>query len=196
MINESNRKEGILTEIAPNDPNDLIKIIQEEIKNNIFFIDLETDRNTKYNRSLEILYSYEKSAFWWGLVPILDDYLSKLSRIRMINKISEIYKSVVLKRIKEKNIKEYNKGERKTFVDLKYTAYLLPIQILLKSFENQIFTQNLGIKVINEFDKEYAEINIIDRYYNIAKRLDNNFNTIKTFSSCFKNKFWYDIKIH
>lgn len=148
MINESNRKEGILTEIAPNDPNDLIKIIQEEIKNNIFFIDLETDRNTKYNRSLEILYSYEKSAFWWGLVPILDDYLSKLSRIRMINKISEIYKSVVLKRIKDKNIKEYNEGERKTFVDLKYTAYLLPIQILLKSFENQIFTRNLGIKVI------------------------------------------------
>ena len=109
ILTNVENEEGILVKKLPKSPNNLIEIIKEAIKDNIFFIDFETDRERKYNLALKIVDSYKNSAFWWGLtpIPILDAYLSKLSRERMIKEISKIYEIVVENRIKKKTAKEY-----------------------------------------------------------------------------------------
>ena len=184
-------EEGILVKKLPKSPNDLIEIIKEAIKDNIFFIDFETDRERKYNLALKIVDSYKKSAYWWGLnpIPFLNLYLSKLSRERMIKEISKIYEIVVKNRIKKKIAKEYE--------DFTKNGNLINFfcQSSHLSLVNENKTLKIGEKIVNEFDMEYAKIDIIDKYFDLAKKLNKNFDILKEFSILFKENFWYDIKI-
>ena len=192
LCDNKNIEEGILVKISQKSPNDLIGIIKETIKNNIFYIDYETDREAKYNLALKIVDSFTSSAFWWGVnpVPILCSYLSKLSRKRMIKEIGEIYEVVVENRLKEKNNKEYQEP---------YLCSKFPIPLLgniIDGLDNKHFTLSVGKKIVDEFDKDYAKIDIIDKYYNLATIYKDNFNILKEFPLLFKEKYWFDVNIY
>lgn len=194
LLRNTEIEEGILVKKVPKSPNDLIKIIKEAIKDNIFFIDFETDRKKKYDLALKIVDSYRKSAFWWGMIPLpfLNSYLSLLSRKRMIKEISSIYEIVVKNRIKEKNNKEYKEYNE-------IGQIINPIFILLMSTAgilNKKKTMELGLKIVDEFDKEYGKINIIDKYFDFAQKLNQNFDILKEFPILFKQNYWFDIQIH
>ena len=86
-------------------------IINEEIKKNIFFVDLEEDKKNKYNLAMHLVESYAKSGFYWRLGPLLNQYLSEKSRKKMIAAISRIYGIVVQKREKNNISREYNENQ-------------------------------------------------------------------------------------
>ena len=201
ILTNVENKEGILVKKLPKSPNNLIEIIKEAIKDNIFFIDFETDRKRKYNLASKIVDSYKKSAFWWGLnpIPFLNLYLSKLSRERMIKEISKIYEIVVKNRIKKKTAKEYkefifNFQKNTTKGDFQIISFISYFIVPVLPF-NEYKTLKIGEKIVNEFDMEYAKIDIIDKYFDLAKKLNKNFDILKEFSILFKENFWYDIKI-
>ena len=179
------------------DKDNLIEIIKKEIKDNIFFIDFETDRKRKYNLALKIVDSYKKSAFWWGSIPIpiLDWYLSKLSRERMIKEIRKIYEIVFENRIEKEMNEEYKYFiyDASAIVKPLPIIYFVPPFTSAKSNENK--TLIIGEGIVNELDTEYAKIYIIDKYFDLAKKLNKNFDMLKEFSILFKENFWYDIKI-
>ena len=187
LLNEKNPKEGILVTIAPSSPNDLCEIIKEAIKDNIFFIDFESDRKKKYGLALKIVDSYRKSAIWWGSIPIpiLDYYLPKLSRERMIKEIGDIYEDVIKKRIKEKTNKNY-----------KEEYNIFRVLMLGGPIYNQTLTFSIGREIVDEFDKDYAKIDIIDKYLNLDNTLNQNFNVLKEFYELFEKHCWYDINIY
>ena len=56
-------------------------------------------------------------------------------------------------------------------------------------------TLKIGQDIIDEFDKEYVKINIIDIYYDLAKKLNDNFQMLRNFPNDFDNG-WYDIDIN
>ncbi len=199
ILTNVENKEGILVKKLPKSPNNLIEIIKEAIKDNIFFIDFETDRKRKYNLASKIVDSYKKSAFWWGLIPFLNLYLSKLSRERMIKEISKIYEIVVKNRIKKKTAKEYkefifNFQKNTTKLDFQIISFISYLMVPVLPF-NKYKTLEIGEKIVNEFDMEYAKIDIIDKYFDLAKNLNKNIDILKEFSILFKENFWYDIKI-
>ena len=197
ILTNVENEEGILVKKLPKSPNNLIEIIKEAIKDNIFFIDFETDRKRKYNLALKIVDSYKKSAFWWGFIPIpiLDWYLSKLSRERMIKEIRKIYEIVFENRIE----KEMNEEYKYFIYDASSIAKPLPIFYFDPPFTSAKSNENktliIGEGIVNELDTEYAKIYIIDKYFDLAKKLNKNFDMFKEFSMLFKENFWYDIKI-
>ena len=180
-------KEGILSKIIIYHPSNLIEMIKDLIKDNIFFNDLDTDRKNKYNLALNIVESYKKSAFWWGLIPI--KWFSESSRKRMVKELNSIYEIVVKKREKENNKKEYSEIDcNNRFLNFIKNMHLIP--------SNKEKTSFIGKEIVEEFDKDYAKINLVDQYYHIAQKLNQNFNKFKEFSDCFKQNNWYDINIH
>ena len=226
IINKSiigTEKEGILTSKTPQSPDKIIQLIKRTIKDNIFFIDFENDRKEKKRMAQKILRSFEMSAFWWGAIPIplLDKYLAKKSREKMIFKITKIYDIVVKKREHEKTLKKYKPKEDQlgrfttnSFSDIMtiegimnglsigFDSIFLPLGITIgvaisyvTGKISQIEAEKIGEQIIDEFDKEYAKINILDKYYDIAEKLNNNFKLIEKFPYIFKDE-WYDIDIH
>ena len=226
VINKSimeTEEQGILTNKTPPSLDELIKLIKRTIKDNIFFIDLKNDRNKKKKLAQKILHSFEMPSFWWGAIPIplLDKYLAKKSREKMIFKITKIYDIVVEKRKEEKTIKEYKPKENHlgrfivnslsdiitvggimNALSIGLESIFLPLGITIgvatsyvRGKISQIEAEKIGEKIIDEFDKEYAKINILDKYYDIAEKLNNNFKLIENFPYIFKDN-WYDIDIH
>ena len=226
VINNSimgTEEQGILTNKTPPSLDELIKLIKRTIKDNIFYIDLKNDRNKKKKLAQKILHSFEMPSFWWGAIPIplLDKYLAKKSREKMIFKITKIYDIVVEKRKEEKTIKEYKPKENHlgrfivnslsdiitvggimNALSIGLESIFLPLGITIgvatfyvRGKISQIEAEKIGEKIIDEFDKEYAKINILDKYYDIAEKLNNNFKLIENFPYIFKDN-WYDIDIH
>ena len=125
-------------------------------------------------------------------VPCFDYYLSRTSRERMIKEISQIYEIIVNKRIKDKNNRDYKETNK-----YKYKLLSLPIyEQYLKGIYNENITFELGKKIVEEFDNEYAKLDIIDKYYDLANKLSDTFDKLKDFPILFKQDIWYDIHIH
>ena len=227
LLNENQnlikRDKGILRKNSISPPEEIILLIKQEIKNNIFYTDYETDRKNKKQLAEDILDKYKKYTFAWGMIPIpfLDSYLSNKSREKMILEIGNIYSVVIKKRQEENNSKEYeedkpnarnigNTASRITSIvgalfqigqfSLKTIFFVGGIGIglltsLITGGLSLKETLKIGQDIIDEFDKEYVKINIIDIYYDLAKKLNDNFQMLRNFPNDFDNG-WYDIDIN
>ena len=194
--------------------------IQKKAENNIFFIDFETDRKRRKELAEIIIDSYSISGFWLGSIPIpfLDKKLLQNSRGNMINMIIGIYKLVIEKEKYEKNGSQLLGVLANTTSNIFTTSGIvgttmitfnpllsilsLPLGIsvgsaiaFVKGITSQKETKKIGEKLIKELDGKYAEINIIDKYDNLANQLINNSNKLERFPNMIKDK-WYDVSIH
>ena len=79
---------GLIFNKNINDPNEILEIIKYNIKNNIFFTDFQNDRKSKKPLSRELIQKFVWPCFWWSsiMIPFLNQYLSKKSKIKMIKK--------------------------------------------------------------------------------------------------------------
>ena len=213
---------GILRKNNINSPDEIIPLIKDEIKNNIFYTDVEIDRKSKRKLAEDILEKYKKYTFGWGMIPLpfLDSYLSNISREKMVLEIGNVYTMVIEKRLKDNNSKQYeheNSKERNygNFVS-RIASYGASLSKLLKFSLNTVFlvsgigvglvtsfitgflsrneTIKIGKKMIDEFDNEYAKINFVDIYYDIAIKLNYNIKMIENFPNDFNNG-WNDVDL-
>ena len=196
LINENSEKEGILTKKVTKNPNDVIESIKDKIKNNIFFVDFETDRKNRKEEALRIVKSYENTGFWLAFIPIpfYNMYLQEKSREEMINELGKIYHIVLRKRIENKTIKYYNDNK---FLEIYENAKNFFWRVIESyPFINDKVVRKLGNIVVDEYDNEYAKIGILDKYKDVAEILKSNFNKIKEFCDILKINDWYDITLH
>ena len=194
FIEEENKptilEEGIITPNIPNNPNDVIDLIKAEIKNNIFFIDFKNDRENRRNMAKNIVKSFKTPGFWFSSIPIpiLNEHLSRKSKEKMIAEISSIYDFVIKKKLKDVNFKENNKN---VFVN-----FIFKIGGFVAGMWNVERVEKLGEKIIDELDAIYAKINVLNVYYDIAQKLNKNFEIMKDFPEKFNNsEFWYNANI-
>ena len=180
------KNEGIITPFAPKDPNDVIELIKNEIKDNIFFRDFENDRDKKKKLAQEIVESYKTPGFWWSTIPIpfLNEHLARKSKEKMVKEISEIYQIVIKKKIKDLDFQEKNKF---------WVGFIFKIGGFVAGMWNKERVDKLGEKIINELDAEYSKINILDIYKDTAEKLNKNFVILKKFPNQFNSDLWYDI---
>lgn len=94
-------------------------------------------------------------------------------------------------------IKEYSELDcNQRFWNFIKNSLDISFSILFPSIANKEKTSFIGKEIVEEFDKDYAKINIVDQYYHIAQKLKQNFNKFKEFHNYFKQNNWYDINIH
>lgn len=175
-------------------------IINEEIKDNIFFVNLDEDKKNKYNLAMHLVDSYAKSGFYWGLVPLLNQYLSKKSRKKMIAAIGRIYGIVVQKRDKNNTSREYDENQLLSLLTINWNSFIQNIKnssiisnFMKDGYLNEKKVQEIGKAIVDEYDKEYGKIGVADKYLNIA--LNKNFDRLKDFPNCFKQDYWHDNRI-
>ena len=139
----------------------------------------------------------------------------------MISEIGNIYSVVIEKRQKENNNKEYKENSSNTRnagntasriasitgVILQLGQFSLRTIFLVGGIGIGLVTSfitgglslketlKIGKGIIDEFDKEYVKINIIDIYYDFATKLNYNFQMIQKFPNDFDNG-WYDVDIN
>lgn len=185
-LSQEDSKEGIITPFAPKDPNDVISVIKNEIKDNIFFLDFENDRDKKKKLAQKIVESYQTPGFWWSTIPIpfLNEHLARKSKEKMVKEISEIYNIVIKKKLKDLNFQEKNKF---------WVGFIFKIGGVVAGIWNKERVYKLGEKIIAELDAEYSKLNILEIYKDMAENLNKNFLILKKFPSMFNTDLWYDI---
>ena len=192
LKNKKEISKGLLIENKPKNPNDLLKIIEDLGKGNIFFINFETDRENKKKMSQDLVNKFLKPGFWWSTItiPFLNEYLSKKSKEKMINKLAKIYGL----EIKEEELSQKKITEPKK-KDKLWVKFIFKIGGVVAGFWNEERVEKLGATIIEELDYNYSKLNIIDVYYDNAIKLSTNFNKLKDFPNLFKGEYWYDIDI-
>ena len=192
LKNKKEISKGLLIENKPKNPNDVLKIIEDLGKGNIFFINFETDRENKKKMSQDLVNKFLKPGFWWSTItiPFLNEYLSKKSKEKMINKLAKIYGL----EIKEEELSQKKITEPKK-KDKFWVKFIFKIGGVVAGFWNEERVEKLGATIIEELDYNYSKLNIIDVYYDNAIKLSTNFNKLKDFPNLFKGEYWYDIDI-
>ena len=76
-----------------NDPKETLRLVKNLIINNIFLTDFETERENKKNLAKEVIKDFTWPGFFWSslMIPILNEYLAKKSKLKMLKRISEVY---------------------------------------------------------------------------------------------------------
>ena len=157
-------EEGIVTPNAPTNPNDVIDLVKNEVKNNIFFIDFENDRENRRNLANNIVKSFKTPGFWFSTIPIpfLNEHLARKSKERMIAEISKIYDFVIQKKLESLNFKENNKNI--------WVNFIFKIGGFVAGMWNAERVEKLGEKIIAELDADYSKMHILDVYDDIAQK--------------------------
>jgi hypothetical protein len=182
---------GLIFNKNINDPNEILKIIKYNIKNNIFFTDFQNDRESKKQLSRELIQNFIWPGFWWSsiMIPFLNQYLSKKSKIKMIEKISEIYDIKLPDDYNDQFLDSMKKE------DSLPTKFIKVIGTWIAGVWNTNDIVKIGEKVIEEFDCEYSKKNVLEVYYKMAEQYNKSFKIISNFYTCFNKDVWYDIKL-
>ena len=174
-----------------NDPKEALEMIKKLIKYNIFMTDFETERENKKNLANQVIKNFVWPGFFWSslMIPILNEYLAKKSKLKMLRRISEIYE------IEIPNDYDKNFFNLKKEGDNAFKKIVKTIGTWLAGTWNMTDIKTIGNQIIEEFDFEYAKKNILYLYYDMAAKYNNSFQMIKDFYKCFNNDYWYDIRV-
>ena len=166
-------------------------MIKKLIKYNIFMTDFETERENKKNLANQVIKNFVWPGFFWSslMIPILNEYLAKKSKLKMLRRISEIYE-IEIPDDYDKNFFNLKKEGDNAFKKIVKT-----IGTWLAGTWNMTDIKTIGNQIIEEFDFEYAKKNILNLYYDMAAKYNNSFQMIKDFYKCFNNDYWYDIRV-
>ena len=123
------------------------------------------------------------------MFPILNEYLAKKSKLKMLRRISEVY-----------DIKIPTDFERNFFNSIKesddiLTKIVKTIGTWIAGAWNFKDVSIIGEKIIEEFDSEYAKKNILDLYFDMAQKYNQSFELLENFYTCFKEDYWYDVRL-
>ena len=174
-----------------NDPKEALEMIKKLIRYNIFMTDFETERENKKNLANQVIKNFVWPGFFWSslMIPILNEYLAKKSKLKMLRRISEIYE------IEIPNDYDKNFFNLKKEGDNAFKKIVKTIGTWLAGAWNMTDIKTIGNQIIEEFDFEYAKKNILYLYYDMAAKYNNSFQMIKDFYKCFNNDYWYDIRV-
>ena len=174
-----------------NDPKETLRLVKNLIINNIFLTDFETERENKKNLAKEVIKDFIWPGFFWSslMIPILNEYLAKKSKLKMLKRISEVYDIEIPKDF-DKNFFNLKKEGDNIFKKIVKT-----VGTWLAGAWNFTDVKIIGDKIIEEFDFEYAKKNILDIYYDMADKYNHSFQMISNFYTCFNNDYWYDVRL-
>ena len=174
-----------------NDPKETLRLVKNLIINNIFLTDFETERENKKNLAKEVIKDFTWPGFFWSslMIPILNEYLAKKSKLKMLKRISEVYDIEIPKDF-DKNFFNLKKEGDNIFKKIVKT-----VGTWLAGAWNFTDVKIIGDKIIEEFDFEYAKKNILDIYYDMADKYNHSFQMISNFYTCFNNDYWYDVRL-
>lgn len=174
-----------------NDPKETLQLVKNSIINNIFLTDFETERENKKNLAKEVIKDFIWPGFFWSslMIPILNEYLAKKSKLKMLKRISEVYDIEIPKDF-DKNFFNLKKEGDNIFKKIVKT-----VGTWLAGAWNYTDVKIIGDKIIEEFDFEYAKKNILDIYYDMADKYNHSFQMISNFYTCFNNDYWYDVRL-
>ena len=174
-----------------NDPKETIKIVKSLIQSNIFLTDFKSERQSKKNLANEVVEQFMWPGFWWSsiMIPILNQYLAKKSKLKMLRRISEIYDIKIPKDYDENFFNSIKEG------DSKFKKIMKTIGTWVAGYWNFNDIKKIGDKVIEEYDLEYAKKNILDLYMDMAVEYNKSFELFGNFYTCFNQDYWYDNRI-
>lgn len=172
-----------------NDPKEILEIIKYYISKNIFLTDFKTDRETKKRLSRETVKEFIWPGFWWSSIFFFGKGLAEKSKLKMLNRISEIYNIPVPADYDKELIKTIKKD------DSKLTKLIKTIGTFIAGAWNKDEISKIGDEIIKEFDCIYAIQNVLDLYLDMAKKYNKSFDSIKNMYKCFAQDYWYDIKL-
>lgn len=190
-ISKDCQNEGIVTPYETSDPNDVLSLIKSELKDNIFFIDINNDRENRKKLALDIVNSYKTPGFWYSTIPIpfLNEHLARKSKEKMIGEIVRVYDFVIQKKMGELDFKENNKNI--------WVKFIFKIGGFVAGMWNSERVDKLGKKIIDELDADYTKINILNVYHELAQNLNKNFGLLSDFQEKFNNsEYWYDVNLN
>ena len=190
-ISKDCQNEGIVTPYQASDPNEVLSLIKSELKDNIFFIDINNDRENRKKLALDIVNSYKTPGFWYSTIPIpfLNEHLARKSKEKMIGEIVRVYNFVIQKKMGELDFKENNKNI--------WVKFIFKIGGFVAGMWNSERVDKLGKKIIDELDADYTQINILNVYHEMAQNLNKNFELLSDFQEKFNNsEYWYDINLN
>lgn len=172
IIHEAPR--GLIYNKNINNPNDIFTIINYNIKNNIFFTDFKNDRKAKKRLSQQIVDNFIWPGFWWSslMIPFLNQYLAKKSKIKMVKEIAKIYGL----KLPENYNNEFLNSTKKDDIIIK--KVIKAIGTFIAGIWNKDEISRIGKKIIEEFDCEYSKKNVLEIYYNMAEKYNNSFKMI------------------
>lgn len=191
IIHESPR--GKIFNHYMNSPEEIIKMMKFCVESNIFLTDPQSDRQMKKNLSKNIIKNFIWPGFWWSSISFFGELLSKKSKMKMINRISEIYEIQLPQSYIEDEKKEFLDSAKKE--DSGFKKFIYKIGGLLAGIWNKNNVIELGEQIIEEFDFEYSKKNIFDLYVDMAKKYNESFEILENFYNCFNKDYWYDIKL-
>ena len=175
-----------------NDPKEAIELVKNLIKYNIFLTDFETERENKKNLANQVINNFVWPGFFWSslMIPILNKYLAKKSKLKMLRRISEIYEIEIPDDYDRNffNLKKEGDSVLKKIVKI--------IGTWLAGAWNYSDVKTIGSKIIEEFDFEFSKKNILYLYYDMAVKYNQSFQKIKNFYKNFNKDYWYDIRLN
>ena len=174
-----------------NDPKETIKMVKSLIQSNIFLTDFKSERLSKKRLANEIVEQFMWPGFWWSsfMIPFLNQYLAKKSKLKMLKRISEVYDIEIPKDYDENFFNSIKEG------DSKFKKFMKTIGTWISGYWNFNDIKTIGNKIIEEYDLEYAKKNILDLYMDMAVKYNESFKLIQNFYTCFNQDYWYDIRL-
>ena len=201
-------------------PDNLIKLIQELIKYNIFFSDINIQRKKLKEEALKKIESFKKKIF----VPNLLDFKNKKFNEKLtylIFEITQIYDEVNQYRNEKNEVKKYDNSKLShkgklfgkailcfltvTSLPLCIASFILGgavgiipnlIGLILMGKNDKKHIIKIAEDIVEEYDKEYDKITIVDKYKLYAKNLKENLNKIENFLTLLEKNYWYDITLN
>lgn len=190
-LDDESVKGKIFTKKNIYDPKEILIMIKDVIKNNIFMTDFESQREEKKRLARDVVQNFKWPGFWWSsfMFPILNEYWAKKSKLKMLRRISEVY-----------DIEVPTDFERNFFNSIKesddiLTKIVKTIGTWIAGAWNFKDVSIIGEKIIEEFDSEYAKKNILDLYFDMAQKYNQSFELLENFYTCFNEDYWYDVRI-
>ena len=183
--------EGKIFKKTMNDPKETIKTVKSLIESNIFLTDFKSERLSKKRLAKEVVEDFMWPGFWWSsfMIPALNQYLAKKSKLKMLRRISKIYDIEIPKDYDENYFNSIKEG------DGIFKKVMKTIGTWVAGYWNFNDIKKMGNKIIEEYDLEYAKKNILDLYLDMAVKYNETFSLIYNFYTCFNQDYWYDIRL-
>jgi len=190
-LDEDSKKGKIFKKKIINDPKEILEMIKDIIEFNIFLTDFESERESKKALAREVVQNFKWPGFWWKsfMIPILNEYLAKKSKLKMLRRISEVYDTEVPPDFEQHFFDSIKDN------DNILTKIVKTIGTWVAGAWNYKDISIIGEKIIEEFDSEYVKKNILDLNLDIAIKYNKSFELLEFFYTCFNEDYWYDIRL-
>jgi GTP-binding protein EngB required for normal cell division len=184
-------EKGKIFKKSMNNPKETIKMVKSLIQTNIFLTDFKSERLYKKKLANEVVEQFMWPGFWWSsfMIPILNQYLAKKSKLKMLRRISEIY-DIEIPKDYDENF--FNSIKEKDGI---FKKCVKTIGTWISGYWNFNDVKKIGNKIIEEYDLEYTKKNILDLYMDMAVKYNESFRMIQNFYTCFNQDYWYDIRL-